>query len=363
LTSLPLSSTCARATRALVTAALLLNLPAPSIANLPADRLVVDGGEPQRPRRVPRPNRRSLEYRLSWGVGAINADSAYAKGATGSGVIVAMIDTGLGGTPAALFTHVSPDSVDLAPNRKANDQRADHGQQTASLLASSLDGSGTVGVAYGATLLSIRADMDGSCAMQCSVRARDLARGIDYALSKGAKVIGVPLVGGRPLPAIEPALARAATAGAIIVAAAGNDAAIEPSWPARYAADPRFSGSIIVAGASTYSGALARWSSRASAAQRRYIAAPGENILVDCGKKYCKLVSGTSYSVSYVAGALSLLLERYPRLSPSEAANILLESAQDSERPGVDALSGRGLLDVRRAMRRAEKLGKNAAAS
>ncbi len=42
----------------------------------------------------------------------------------------------------------------------------------------------------------------------------------------------------------------------------------------------------------------------------RYLVAPGENVVVDCDEAYCRLVSGTSYSVAYVAGGLSLLAWR-----------------------------------------------------
>jgi subtilisin family serine protease len=235
--------------------------------------------------------------------------------------------------------------------RRFGAANAEHGEQTAGLLAAALDGTGTVGVAYGATLLAIRADIDGSCKTQCAVRAQDLARGIDYAVAHGAKIIGVPLVGPNPLRAVEPALARAAAAGVVIVAAAGNDGAAAPSWPARYAADPRFADAMIVAGATTPAGRAAAWSSKARGAERRFIGAPGENVLVDCGEKYCRLASGTSYSVAYVAGAISLIMAANRDLSAPEAANIMLAGAADQGPRGNDAETGTGRLDVSRALR------------
>lgn len=308
------------------------------------------GAQPPREQRVAKPKRASLEYRLSWGLSSIKADRAYTRGFNGSGMIVAMIDAGMTRDAMGLFAHVSPASIDLIDRRTAHVD-ASHARQTAAMLAAPLDGEGTLGVAYGASLLSIRIDADGSCAQECFARSADLARGIDYALANGAKIIAVPMVGPRRLKGVEPALERAAAAGALIVAAAGNDGADEASWPARYAADPRFRDAILVVGASTIAGQAATWTNRAGTAADRYLMAPGEKLLVDCDSRTCHLVSGTSFAVPYVAGALSLLMDAQETLSAQDAGKILLASASDRGLDGPDPVTGRGLLDVRRALR------------
>ena len=150
-------------------------------------------------------------------------------------------------------------------------------------------------------------------------------------------------------------VARAVASGAIIVAAAGNDATDQPHWPGRYAADPRFANSMIVAGASTRQGGFAPWSNKAGATQDRYVAAAGEEVVVDCTTRWCQLTSGTSYSVAYVAGAVALLLSRDARLSGPQAAQAVLRSARDLGAPGADPVSGRGLLDIRGALQTAER--------
>jgi subtilisin family serine protease len=218
------------------------------------------------------PNPRSLEYRLSWGLDEIGVQRAYRAGSAGAGVTVAMVDTGVSGV-ASLFARLSTASTDLVSERVLGDAGSDHGRQTAQLLAAARDGSGTMGVAYDATLLSIRADTDGSCLSTCSMTGENLARGITYAVDHGARVIGLPLASERPLPTVEAALLRAVNAGVLIVAAAGNEGDVEPVWPARYAADPRFKHAIIVAGASTSRHRLARWSNRAGSTADRYLLA------------------------------------------------------------------------------------------
>jgi subtilisin family serine protease len=307
----------------------------------------VSSGHPRTVKRVPRPKLNSVEYRLSWGLAVIQANRAYARGVTGAGITVAMIDTGL--AAHGRLGARSPDSIDLVAHRTPPATPDPHGAQVADIVAGPLDGAGTIGVAYGATLLSIRADIDRSCEKQCAVYAGDLARGIDYALDHGARIIGVPLVGPHALPAIEPALTRAAAAGAIIVMAAGNDGGADPLWPARYAADSRFTNTVIVAGAAFPDGRLADWSNRAGVAADRFISAPGDRVITDCDAKYCYLVSGSSYAVAYVAGSLALLLESQPKLAPQEAARVLLHTAQWA-RPNKH-IDGHGLVDVGHALR------------
>ena len=314
------------------------------ISTLPA------AASPGAPAEAP-PRRNSLEARLSWGVTAAGASRAYRKGATGQGVVVAMIDTGLTAAKLDMFSHLSPHFTDLVANRRLDDGDRAHGEQVASLLAARVDGAGTFGIAFGATLLPIRADSDGSCLRVCAFDPAVLAEAIDYAVDRGARVIGLPVAAQRPIPAIEPALARAVASGAVIVAAAGNDGGNQPVWPARYAADPRFGASMIVAGASTPRGRPATWTNRAGATENRYLVAPGQQVIVGCTTRTCRLTSGTSYSVAYAAGALAVLLSRAPELSTSDAAALLLDNANDLASRGPDAATGRGRLDVDRALR------------
>ena len=73
------------------------------------------------------------------------------------------------------------------------------------------------------------------------------------------------------------AISKALKAAGYKVAAsyAGNDAAADPGWPARYAVDSRFAGSVMAVGATDQSGALASFSDQAGVAANGYIAAPG----------------------------------------------------------------------------------------
>jgi subtilisin family serine protease len=288
------------------------------------------------------------EYRRSWGLEAIHAQAAYEAGYSGRGVKIALVDCGLLQAQRELLRNVSPESTDVVAARTlpASDP---HGSQVAAPLGAALNGRGMVGVAYNATILSIRADFDGGFAGQCAFRPSDLARALDYAVSRQARIVVLPMQAAHPLGEVfEAALGRTVKSGAVVVIAAGNATWPDPMWPARYAADPRFAGSIVVAGATGWNGLIAPWSNRAGEASAHFVAAPGQWILTDCART-CRVASGTSLATPYVAGALALLLEAHPELSGPQAAERLLSVARDAGAPGEDPVYGRGILDLGRA--------------
>lgn len=293
--------------------------------------------------RGPRTN--SDEYRKSWGLEAIGARAAYDAGLTGKGVTVAILDCGVATAQTEVLRNVSRRSTDVVPGRKAP-VTDPHGAYTAAPLAAALNGRGMVGVAYNATLLAVRADVEGGLNGKCAFRPSDLARGLDYAADQKARVVVLPLQHGKPLgAAFETSLQRLVDGGAVVVIAAGNRSGPDPSWPAMYAIDPRYSGSILVAGATGYYGSIASWSNRAGQVKAWYVAAPGEWVLTDCAAK-CQLVSGTSFSTSYVAGGLALMMEAWPQMAGRDIAARLLASARDAGDAGIDDVYGRGMLDL-----------------
>ncbi|HEY0646956.1 S8 family peptidase [Phenylobacterium sp.] len=301
--------------------------------------------------RGPRTN--SDEYKKSWGLEAIGARAAYEAGFTGKGVTVAIVDCGVARAQREVLRNVSRRSTDVVPDRRLPISDP-HGAYTAAPLAAALNGRGMVGVAYNATVLAVRADVEGGLFGRCAFKPSDLARGLDYAASQGARVVVLPLQHGKPLgDPFEAALKRTVDAGVVVVIAAGNRNGPDPSWPAMYAVDPRFSGAIVVAGATGYYGELTSWSNRAGQVKPWYVAAPGEWVLTDCKAK-CALVSGTSFSTSYVAGGLALMMEAWPQLSGREVAARLLATARDAGDAGVDDVYGRGVLNLGGAFAAAE---------
>jgi subtilisin family serine protease len=113
----------------------------------------------------------------------------------------------------------------------------------------------------------------------------------------------------------------------------------------------------IVVGATTGSGStetIASYSNRAGIFAERYLLAPGGT-----GFKYYSgdEIVGTSFAAPRVAGAAALLRQKYPNLNGSQAASILLLTAnKDINNDGIDDFSGisqtygQGKLNLNRAM-------------
>ncbi len=171
---------------------------------------------------------------------------------TGRGITVGVVDSGIKLNHQDLGVNISSLSTDIVAGRNQPQGSDTHGTRVSSVIAAPFNGFGTVGVAFNATILSIRADISECNDPDNAVcfRGSDLANALDYAVANGAKVINLSLGGEGPLGgAFEAALQRAIDAGVVFAIASGNEAWANPEWPGRYASDPRFAGGIIVTGA------------------------------------------------------------------------------------------------------------------
>ncbi len=79
-----------------------------------------------------------------------------------------------------------------------------------------------------------------------------------------------------------------------------------------------------------------------------YLGALGSNVPVSLGGQMLS-ISGTSFSAPQIAGAVALIKEAFPSLTAAEIVDLLFETAQDVGAPGVDAIYGNGIMDIRRA--------------
>jgi Subtilase family len=302
------------------------------------------------------PSITSAEYTQNYGLAAIHAEAAWQAGATGSGVTVAVIDSGVDHTQADLAVNVSPQSTDVFTSRNAPDGQDNHGTLVAGIIASAFNGFGTVGVAYNATILGVRTDTPGSCTTggtgksTCTFDDAALATGINYAVAHGARVINLSLggPGGPDNFAFQNAMQAAVNAGVVFAIASGNEGAATPDYPAMFAIDPRFKGYILAVGATDQNNALASYSNRAGTAASEFVAAPGDKVITGCTGASCYQASGTSFAAPAVAGSLALLLQGFPNLNGAQAIALLIKTA-DPLATGTSSDYGAGLINLQKA--------------
>jgi hypothetical protein len=286
-----------------------------------------------------------------------NAISAYGKGATGKGVIAAIIDDSFASTIAPFAGRVHAASGDVVASRPLDGEHH-HGTPVASILGAAKDDSGIHGVAFDATLLMLRTDAPGSCTATsptCQFNHVDLAKAYDIAIQNGARVINMSMQI-NPMPAIlAEAIGRATAAGIVVVLPAGNTfpaGGAEPFASAMVATKPEGGGTVIIAGATNNAGTdLAAFSHRAGSGAAFYLAAVGEGLHVynRNGALTGPTALGTSFSAPAIAGAAALLAQAFPNLTGKQIVTLLLTTATDMGAAGTDVVYGRGMLNIANA--------------
>lgn len=258
--------------------------------------------------------------------------------ATGEGVTVAVIDTGVDTGNVHLSRGVAEGRSFVGGS--ATEDPYGHGTALAGIIAARpVQGSVAVGAAYRAELLPVRVIGEQS-------RTRDVADGIRWAAEQGADVINVSLTTGpsdRDLPALRSAAELAIAEGSIVVAAAGNAQEQEPFTQVQYPAG--FDGVVGVA-ATNASGAVDDWSVHGEHVD---IAAPGVNVLTTFRADGDCLVAldrpYTSYATGYVSGLAALLVERFPNDTPEQVVNRMLATADRPVAGERDDLQGWGVIE------------------
>ncbi|HOZ48813.1 MAG TPA: S8 family serine peptidase [Candidatus Hydrogenedentes bacterium] len=279
----------------------------------------------------------------------IHAHDAWAAGITGSGVIVAVIDTGVNVSTkhqeldGAGKLIAGPDYVndDIVP-----DDDHGHGSHVAGTIAAEADATGMVGIAPEAKILACKAlDASGSGS------TGDIAQCIDYAVSNGARVINMSLGANvfALLPEVlgldfirEMAIRNAAERGVVTVCAAGNDNASLPARPAGFS-DAIYVGAVSAEDELTTFSNCGPWVS---------VVAPGRNLysLSNSSSTEYTFKSGTSMATPVTAGVVALILSSYPALTPRQVRELLEDSADDLGAAGRDDFYGYGRVNVAKAL-------------
>lgn len=300
---------------------------------------------------VPSPvNYDTPEYRRSTAAVQSGAIAAWNAGATGQGVTIGFVDSGIAVGSPEFEGRISPASRDVSGLGRDISDGSGHGTAVAGVAAAARNNAGPMGVAFAATLAVMRADGGGCTATGCSYTDSAIARGVDAAVAAGARVINISLGGSPANSTLRQALARATAAGIVVVMSAGNDSAAQPDPLPLGALSAAGPSAVLIAGSVGADGTISAFSNRAGSAAANFLVAPGENVrsFDETGTAY--LYSGTSFAAPAVAGAVALLAQTFPTLTGERLAEILLGSADDLGAPGTDPIYGRGRLNIARAM-------------
>lgn len=203
-----------------------------------------------------------------------------------------------------------------------------HGTTQAGLIAAEgNNGVGIAGALWGASILPLKALNAAGLGTTA-----DVAEAIDFAVAHGAGVISCSFGTDGFSQFLLDAINRAAAAGVLVVASAGNDGRdLErtPYYPASYQA-----GNLIAVGATTNTDELADFSNWSATSVQ--VAAPGTDVLTtQAGGGYVS-VTGTSAAAPLVAGLAGLL----KTLRPWVSAQTVRQSLINGSRP-VPGLAGK----------------------
>ena len=228
---------------------------------------------------------------LPWGVDRIDAEFAHSADFTGTGVKVAVLDTGIDYKHPDLDDNCYGGVNVINPRKDYRDDNG-HGTHVAGIIAAERNNIGVVGVAPEASLYGVKAlDRNGNGWLS------DIIAGLDWCVNNEMDIVNMSLGSDSNIQAFKDACDEASAAGLVLVAAAGNDGGAV-DYPAAY-------NSVIAVSATNSSDGLAYFSSYGP---QIAIAAPGVNILSTYKGGGYETHSGTSMAAPHVAGTLALNL-------------------------------------------------------
>ncbi|MEU2612970.1 type VII secretion-associated serine protease mycosin [Micromonospora sp. NPDC007271] len=262
--------------------------------------------------------------------------------ATGAGVTVAVIDSGVDRTHPQLAGRVLAGADFLDPGGDGTRDCAGHGTGVASLIAATpRPGVAFHGLAPGTRILPVRVSeqqvVEGRESGR-TVGAADFARAIRWAVDHDADVLNLSVVLYADSPAVRLAIAYAVRRDVVVVAAAGNlhESGNPRPYPASY-------DGVLGVGAIGADGTRSAFSQTGPYVD---LVAPGSDVLMAAPGQGHRRAEGTSYATPFVAATAALLRQYHPELSAAEVARRIVASTD----PAAGSGAGAGVLNPYRAV-------------
>ncbi len=216
----------------------------------------------------------------------------------GAGVKVAVLDTGVDTDHPDLVSAIS-DTQDFTG--EGIEDRNGHGTHCAGIIAARLNDFGFVGVAPESRLLIGKVlNRDGSGTF------RQIANGINWAVSRDADIISMSLGAMASTDDLFTAIHNALAKGAFVICAAGNAGSLFENsigFPGRY-------GGVITVASHDEDGNVSGFSSRGGEID---CLGPGSHIFSTYLDGGFAVISGTSMAAPFVAGLAALIVDKHKR--------------------------------------------------
>ncbi|MGX1886356.1 type VII secretion-associated serine protease mycosin [Streptomyces sp. NPDC055287] len=270
-----------------------------------------------------------------WALQRVLLDQLRAQ-ATGKGVMVAVIDTGVDDRNPQLRGAMAAGGKSYVGKGDGTEDLEGHGTRVAGIIAArEIPGTGFAGMAPEAKILSLR--YTGGEEKQGD--SGTMSAAINDAVAKGAKIINISsdTANKKDNATLRNTVAEAVKAGALIVAASGNDGANGESantYPASYPG-------VLAVAASDRNDERAFFSQAGDFVD---VAAPGVGMVSTVPTSGQCAADGTSFAAPYVAGVAALLKEKHPKWSAAQITTRIQESAQRPGR-GPNRYLGWGVVD------------------
>ena len=335
--------------------------------------------------------------------------NAWARGITGKGAVIAIVDNGFDLTHTDFTGRIIASKNFNGAIALKNPNNPDavtwgwHGTSMAGVAAGALNNSGTVGVAPDAKLLFAQVGEGGT---KTGISSSALVKAVDWASANGATVINLSLglrydsTFQKQIALVTPGIwnapanygpmygqsvatlnsyAVATNRGSIIVAAAGNDGLPYAQFPGAFATQVDSTGKLVLGGRMLIVGAtdstgtvIAPFSNRAGhictnltgktcndpyQVKDFFVVAPGMQVYgshanqLEMGTNGATPIAGTSPAAAYVSGGIALMKQAWPQMRPEQLVNVVLNTAKDMGAKGVDEVFGHGLVDFDAATR------------
>ncbi|MDR0345306.1 MAG: S8 family serine peptidase, partial [Nocardiopsaceae bacterium] len=303
-----------------------------------------------------------------WWLRALHVTTAW-DSSRGSGVAVAVLGTGVDRGQADLAGAVITGPDYTHSGRLPGGQFwGSEGTAMATLVGGRGHGAGhakgIIGIAPAARILSVRVtlEQDDPLLSDSGIAAglpAAIAKGIRYAVRRGAGVIDVPLdpvtapgsPGAGGSQAERAAVAYALRKHVVVVAPAGDITPGSSTGPVNF---PAAYPGVISVGAFDSGFNKAPFSSR-----QPYVTltAAGDGVIAAAGKTGYSQVSSTSAASAVVAGIAALIRAQFPRLTPAQVRRALTSSTGFRRAGGRASGSGSGTVDAQRALLAAARIG------